>query len=193
MSAVLHHAQVSPAAKLVLLGIANHQGDQGAYPSRETLAKYANVSTRSVTRYVEELKMRGYLEVEEQAGRNGVNVYWVTITCPDDCDRSTNHRTSTLAKLSTPWTEYAPPLDSSVHPPWTTVSNKPSINLKRTNTKNDKKTPDELHALRARRLEQAQQIQYEINLAKSQAVDSPTCEHGLSLIKCIECCKALAN
>lgn len=193
MAAVLHHCEASPAAKLVLLGIANHQGDNGAYPSRETLARYANVSTRSVTRYIDELKMRGYLEVQEQAGINGVNIYWVTITCPDNCDRTTNHRPLPLDKLSTPWTKYALPLDSSVQPPWTTVSNKPSINLNKPLSKNEKKTPDDLHALRARRIAQAEQVQYEINLARSQAVDSPTCEHGLSLIKCIECCKALAN
>ena len=47
---VLYRSKASPRAKLVLLGIANHQGDMGSYPAIATLAKYANCSERSVKR-----------------------------------------------------------------------------------------------------------------------------------------------
>ena len=38
MSLVLHHSVAQPTHKLILLGIANHQGDGGAWPSIETLS-----------------------------------------------------------------------------------------------------------------------------------------------------------
>lgn len=41
MAIVLHHSEATGSAKVVLLGIANHDGDGGSYPSIETLAKYA--------------------------------------------------------------------------------------------------------------------------------------------------------
>lgn len=187
MSAVLHHCQASPAAKLVLLGIANHQGDDGAYPSIDTLAKYANVSHRSVTRYIADLKLAKYVEVHEQAGRNGVNLYYVTIECPEDCDRSTNHRTRTA--VSYPRTNYALPQDSSVLPPRTTVSYKPSYNLKLTN----KEIEEKIRHDREARSRHANVIVLESERAKAQAVDSPQCEHGKSLVLCDICCAALAS
>ena len=55
MVEVLHKSKASPRAKLVLLGIANHEGENGAYPSIQTLAKYANASVRSVKRDIQEL------------------------------------------------------------------------------------------------------------------------------------------
>lgn len=41
MAIALHHSEATGSAKVVLLGIANHDGDGGSYPSVETLAKYA--------------------------------------------------------------------------------------------------------------------------------------------------------
>jgi len=41
---VLYHSKAEGARKLVLIGIANHEGDQGSYPAVATLAKYANCS-----------------------------------------------------------------------------------------------------------------------------------------------------
>lgn len=84
MTTVLNHSKATGRAKLVLLGIANHQGDQGAWPSIETLARYANSSQRSVMRDIQELEAIGELIVE----RNGApvrsqyrpNLYWVNVS-----------------------------------------------------------------------------------------------------------------
>lgn len=83
---VLNYSQATGRAKLVLIGIANHQGDNGAWPSIETLARYANSSERSVMRDIKELEDLGELFVERNAapirGQYRPNLYWVTIEQP---------------------------------------------------------------------------------------------------------------
>lgn len=80
---VLYKSKASPRAKLVLLGIANHQGDMGSYPSIATLARYANCSERSVKRDVQELVGLGELSMQKNASPMGsrykTNLYWVTV------------------------------------------------------------------------------------------------------------------
>lgn len=56
------------ATKLVLLGIANHDGDGGAWPTRATLARYACCSERHVKRCIEDLVDLGYVTVDLNAG-----------------------------------------------------------------------------------------------------------------------------
>lgn len=68
ISLVLNHSRAQGTEKLVLIGIANHDGDGGAWPSVETLARYANVSERSVQRAISKLVDLGELEVHYQAG-----------------------------------------------------------------------------------------------------------------------------
>lgn len=92
MTAVLHHSRATGSAKLLLLGIANHQGDSGAWPSIQTLTKYTGSSKRYVQKMILELVELGDLAVDYQDGIRGTNRYWVTVTCPEDCDRSTAHR-----------------------------------------------------------------------------------------------------
>lgn len=83
VSLVLNESKATGRAKLVLLGIANHLGDQGAWPSIATLARYANASERSVKRDLQELIALGELEVQIQnAPMNSqykTNLYWITI------------------------------------------------------------------------------------------------------------------
>jgi hypothetical protein len=83
VSLVLNQSKATGRAKLVLLGIANHLGDQGAWPSISTLARYANASERSVKRDIQELIELGELRVELQnAPTNNqykTNLYWITI------------------------------------------------------------------------------------------------------------------
>lgn len=83
MNAVLHHSKATGRAKLVLLGIANHHGEHGAWPSIETLARYANASTRSVKRDIADLVALGELNVEINASPQGrqyrTNLYRITI------------------------------------------------------------------------------------------------------------------
>lgn len=83
MSLVLNKSKATGRAKLVLLGIANHQGDQGAWPSISTLARYANASERSVKRDIQTLIELGELKVEWNAAPVNAqyrpNLYWVVL------------------------------------------------------------------------------------------------------------------
>ena len=80
---VLNQSKATGRAKLVLIGIANHLGDQGAWPSISTLARYANASERSVKRDIQELIDLGELRVELQNApthnQYKTNLYWITI------------------------------------------------------------------------------------------------------------------
>lgn len=95
----LHHSRAAKTDKLVLLGIANHDGDGGAWPSVATLARYANCSERHVQRAIANLVDLGELQVVRQRGGNEgtradrrPNLYRVRVSCPPNCDGSTQHR-----------------------------------------------------------------------------------------------------
>jgi len=98
MAAVLHHSRARGTHKLVLLGIANHDGDGGAYPAVETLAKYANVTIRNVQKSIAWLVEHGELRVWLQDGdprrppHERTNRYAVLVACPAWCDRTPQHR-----------------------------------------------------------------------------------------------------
>lgn len=99
MAVVLHHSRAAGTRKLVLLGIANHLGDGGAWPAVTTLARYANVNERNVQRAIEWLVSKGELRVDVQQGGDRAtadhrrpNRYDVLVECPSYCDRSTQHR-----------------------------------------------------------------------------------------------------
>ncbi len=83
MNAVWKSSQSTGRTKLVLLAIADHQGEQGAWPSLGTLAKMAGASERSVQRDIEELEKLGELQVTRYGsptkGRNKTNLYFVTL------------------------------------------------------------------------------------------------------------------
>jgi hypothetical protein len=96
----LHHSKAAKTDKLVLLGIANHDGDGGAWPSVGTLARYANCSERHVQRSIARLVELGELVVVKQAGGTDQtrpdrrpNLYRVVVACPADCDGTKQHRT----------------------------------------------------------------------------------------------------
>jgi len=100
MSAVLHHSKAAGTTKLVLMGIAWHLGDDpedGAWPSQETLARYANTSVRQVRRSLLTLVESGELESVLHDGRGyrpdrRTNRYFIRLDCPSDCDSSISHR-----------------------------------------------------------------------------------------------------
>ena len=83
MSQVLNYSKAQGRAKIVLIGIANHMGDQGSWPSIETLARYANASERSVKRDLQDLVALGELRIEYQAApiakQYKTNLYWITL------------------------------------------------------------------------------------------------------------------
>jgi hypothetical protein len=84
MNAVWRHSKADGRARLVLLAIADHQGEIGAWPSLATLAKMVNASERSVQRDIDYLQNIGELEVHYQQApvRNHYksNLYFVRLT-----------------------------------------------------------------------------------------------------------------
>lgn len=134
MAVVLHHSNATGTAKLVLLGIANHEGDGGAWPSMKTLARYANADVRTVQRAIGQLIEAGELKRLVQQGGDHrtpdaerTNLYRVCVVCPPECDRSTGHRTDRVKPTITPVTPVSPG-DASVTRGVTPVSPKPSLN-----------------------------------------------------------------
>ena len=98
LTVVLNHSKAKGAAKLVLLGIANHLGpdaDEGAWPSQLRLANYANVTDRAVRDSIDTLVTLGELRVEVAGGNSKnqykPNRYWITLRCPAECDGSLGH------------------------------------------------------------------------------------------------------
>jgi len=83
MQAVWEHSKSDGRARLVLLAIADHQGEIGAWPSISTIARMVNSSERSVQRDIQYLQEIGELTVEVQNAptRNQYksNLYWVKL------------------------------------------------------------------------------------------------------------------
>lgn len=83
-NAVWQHSKSEGRARLVLLAIADHQGDIGAWPSIATLARMVNASERSVQRDIQTLVDLGELEVQisnaptKQQYKS--NLYWVKLS-----------------------------------------------------------------------------------------------------------------
>jgi len=100
MAIALHHSKATGTAKVIILGIANHDGDGGAWPSIDTLAGYANVTRRNAQSAIRRLQELGEVDVVLQGGgdhsmadTHRPNLYRVLIQCPPNCDRTKNHRT----------------------------------------------------------------------------------------------------
>ena len=83
MNAVWRESRAEGRARLVLLAIADHQGEIGAWPSIATLARMVNASERSVQRDIQYLQDIGELKVELQNApirkQYKSNLYWVTL------------------------------------------------------------------------------------------------------------------
>jgi hypothetical protein len=84
ISLVLNNSRAEGRAKLVLIGIANHHGDNGAWPSIATLARYANSSERSIKRDLQYLQELGEITVEingsDFGGQYKTNKYWIVLS-----------------------------------------------------------------------------------------------------------------
>ncbi len=101
MAIALHHSQArTPTQRLILLGIANHDGDGGAWPSVATLSRYAcGIDRSTVQRAIAELEGLGEIQRLVQAGGTTAtpdekrpNLYLFKLQCPEGCDRTKNHR-----------------------------------------------------------------------------------------------------
>jgi hypothetical protein len=100
MAIVLHHSKLNGAQKLLMLGVANHDGDGGAFPSQLRLATYCGVSDlRNLRRIIDKCVASGELAVDVHAGggmntpdSQRANLYTINLRCPHNCDRSPQHR-----------------------------------------------------------------------------------------------------
>jgi len=83
MNAVWRESKSDGRARLVLLAIADHQGEIGAWPSIRRIAQMVNSSERSVQRDIQYLQKIGELRIEVQnaptQGQYKSNRYWVTL------------------------------------------------------------------------------------------------------------------
>lgn len=70
MAKALRVTGLTPSEKLVLIGIANHDGDGGAWPSIATLATYNCSKERAVQYVIAKLVAKGFVTVETNAGGN---------------------------------------------------------------------------------------------------------------------------
>lgn len=109
MSAVFNHSAATGTTKVVLLGIANHEGDGGSWPSIERLMRYAQADRRTVQRSIEKLIEMGELRrLVQQGGThktpNGTrtNLYRVLVVCPSNCDRTSAHNELSTGAAPTP-------------------------------------------------------------------------------------------
>ena len=102
ISRVLNYVdpRVMPTAKLVLVGIANHDGDGGAWPSIATLARYVGIEERGVQKHIAALVEMGRLRVDAQKGgtvetRNDrrTNRYTLLFPAVDNSDDGVSHKT----------------------------------------------------------------------------------------------------
>lgn len=127
----MNHSRATGTARLVLFGIASHDGDGGAWPSIATLARYANVTPRNVQKAVAQLEE--LREVRRHVQRGGTsstdefrrpNLYEFILMCPHDCDRSKSHRTRRsagparldIAETTDPLSVATPPVGSDTRP-----------------------------------------------------------------------------
>lgn len=100
MAIAMHHSRSVKASTIgVLIGIANHDGDGGAWPTVATLAHYARVSHRQVQRELTELERMGEIKRDIQdGGMAGVahydrpNLYHFILKCPPQCDGTRAHK-----------------------------------------------------------------------------------------------------
>ena len=111
MNAVWRESKSKGRARLVLLSIADHQGELGAWPSIETLAKMVNSSPRSVQRDIQDLIELGELQVEFRSaptyGPYKANRYFVNLPGVTDGVSEVTKTASEVTDLESEVTESA--------------------------------------------------------------------------------------
>ena len=134
MTLILHHQpDISGSEKLVAIGIANHDGDGGSFPSMTTLAKYASCSLDTARRAVKSLQERGLVIVHRQQGGHAdmpdhlrPNRYEFSdlLRCPPECDGTKWHRMPKAEK--NPLAPVPPPSTHAGGTPCTSATPPPS-------------------------------------------------------------------
>ena len=104
MNEVWTHSKSTGRCRLVLLAIADQQGENGAWPSIATLALRANSSERSIKRDLAELEQLGELIVERQGGEGltqyKTNRYWVNLPGVTDLATGVTESVSGVTELA---------------------------------------------------------------------------------------------
>jgi hypothetical protein len=123
MAIALHHSRAQGSARLVLIGIANHEGDGGAWPSVATLAKYAGITARNVQKAITKLEELGEIKRHQQQGGTPTmpdherpNLYRFTLRCPHGCDGTSRHKVGSGLSFH-PLSPATPPVASDTPPP----------------------------------------------------------------------------
>lgn len=93
-----YHSQADASARLVLLAIADHDGEGGAWPSIATLARMTRLSPSTVRRSIKALAALGEVTVHLQEGGTNrtpdgrrPNRYEISLACPPSCDGTARH------------------------------------------------------------------------------------------------------
>ncbi len=104
MNSVWRESKSDGRARLVLLAIADHQGEIGAWPSIKRLASMVNASERSVQRDIQYLQKIGELIVEVQnaptSGQYKSNRYWVNLPGVTESASGVTNRSSGVTDLA---------------------------------------------------------------------------------------------
>ena len=139
MAIALHHSRAQGSARMVLIGIANHEGDGGAWPSVATLAKYAGITARNVQKAIAKLEELGEIKRHQQQGGTPTmpdherpNLYRFTLRCPQGCDGTSRHKVGSGLSFH-PLSPATPPVASDTPPPVasdTRTTPQPSIKKK---------------------------------------------------------------
>lgn len=104
MNAVWRHSKSQGRQRLVLLAIADHQGELGAWPSIATLSTMANASERSIQRDIKALAELGELIVESRSaptqGQYKANRYWVNLPGSPEVTDGDSEVTKTASEVT---------------------------------------------------------------------------------------------
>lgn len=175
MNAVWRESKSKGRARLVLLSIADHQGELGAWPSIETLAKMVNSSPRSVQRDIQDLIELGELKVEFRSaptyGPYKANRYFVNLPGVTDEVSEVTKTASEVTDLGSEVTESA----SEVTAGGVLTLNR---NLKETLTKQVDESFDTFWLLYPRKIAKADAIK-----AWKQATKKKTADELIALTK----------
>jgi hypothetical protein len=92
---VFHHSKAKYTDLLVLYAVANFIGDDGAWPSIETIAFHARCNETTASKALSRLEQMGEISVIPKGGTGkGVyktNRYFLLLSCPPDCLGDWNH------------------------------------------------------------------------------------------------------
>lgn len=109
------HSEATGSELLVLLAIADHEGDGGAWPAMETLARRGRVTRDAARKIVRRLEARGEITTETNGGGGlrtashmRTNRYEVNVKCPEWCDRTARHRDLRELPQNPPAAQLAP-------------------------------------------------------------------------------------